>query len=411
LSERTTEREWEQAIGVDLPDPNPCFHRLRQEAPVHGNVLRDEFGFASPVILDDADHVFTVIGYDGVTAVHRDPESFSTVPYEETIGRTFGRNILVMDGPEHRDKRRLMQQAFTRQIADRWRETIVVPVIRQLVDVIADKGRADLIGEFAAAFPITITLKIIGLPSEQIADYYRLTHEMCMIGMNPELGLASSQQLARMLSAEIDRRGDDGGEDLISILLRAREGPLALTEEDVLGFLRLILSAGTETTTRATGSLLVALLSDPAQLALVREDPERLVSAVDETVRLEPPAPFNYRRCMKDAVLEGVDIPAGSTVITSLAAANRDPVRFANPDTFDLNRPDLAGHVGFGWGGHLCVGLHLARAEVSAAVAELLARLPNLRLDESAPAPEIVGLAYRGPLTVPAVWDVESPRT
>jgi cytochrome P450 len=408
LNERTTDREWQQAIGAELPNPNPCFHRLRQEGPVHGNILRDEFGFASPVCPDDPDHMFTVIGYDAVTAVKRDADSFSTVLLEETIGKTFGRNILAMDGPEHRDKRRLMQQAFTRKVVDGWRDTIIVPVIRQFVDVLTDKGRADLMREFAASFPITIILKIMGLPPEQIADYHRLTREMLMIRTNPEQGLASSQELARMLSAEIDRRGAELGDDLISVLLRAREGPLALTEEDVLGFLRLILSAGTETTTRATGSMLVALLSDPAQLALVRDDPERLLAAVDETVRWEPPAPITYRHCMKDAVVEGVDIPAGSTVITALGAANRDPARFPEPDIFDVNRPDTAGHLGFGWGVHLCVGLHLARAEVSVAVGELLARLPNLRLDESVPTPEIVGLAYRGPLTVPAVWDIES---
>ena len=154
--------------------------------------------------------------------------------------------------------------------------------------------------------------------------------------------------------------------------------------------MRLLLPAGVETTYRSLGNLLFALLSDPAQLAAIRADRSLLPQAIEEGVRWEPPLLTITRVATRDTELGGVPIPAGSTVMPMLGAANRQEDRYPDPDTFDIFR-QARGHLGWGHGVHVCLGMHLARLEMRTAINLLLDRLPNLRLDPDGDDPHIRG--------------------
>jgi cytochrome P450 len=190
-----------------------------------------------------------------------------------------------------------------------------------------------------------------------------------------------------------------------------------LTDDEIFAFLLLILPAGVETTYRASGNLLTALLCEPAPAAMqnetmrrsgapaplldaVRADRALVRGALEEALRWEPPITSVMRMAARDCVLDGVEIPAGTNVNVSVAAANRDPARYPDPDRFDPTRKNIA-HLTFGGGPHLCLGMHLARMEATVAINALLDRLPDLRLDPNAPKPRVVGVAFRSPVALP----------
>jgi len=193
-------------------------------------------------------------------------------------------------------------------------------------------------------------------------------------------------------------------DDLISGLGQAEIDGHKLDDEEIYSFLRLLLPAGVETTYRSLGNLLFALLSDPAQLDAVRADRSLLPRAIEEGVRWEAPLLTITRVATRDTELGGVPIPAGSTVMPMLGAANRQEDRYPDPDTFDIFRT-ARGHLGWGHGVHVCLGMHLARLEMRTAVNLLLDRLPNLRLDPDADDPHIRGQIFRSPTSLPVLFD------
>ena len=176
-----------------------------------------------------------------------------------------------------------------------------------------------------------------------------------------------------------------------------------MTDDEIFAFLLLILPAGVETTYRASGNLLVALLTEPALVDALRADRGMLRGAFEEALRWEPPITTVVRKAVRDCELGGVEIPAGTHVSVSVAAANRDPTRYPDPDRFDPTRRNIA-HLTFGGGPHLCLGMHLARMEATVAINALLDRLPDLRLDSSASPPHVVGVAFRSPAALPVEY-------
>lgn len=152
------------------------------------------------------------------------------------------------------------------------------------------------------------------------------------------------------------------------------------------------------------GITLTALLTTPGALDSVREDRSLLRGAIEESVRWSPTDPMFARYAVQDTTLAGVDIPAGSVVHASFGAANRDPVRWDDPDIYDVRRP-IKPTLAFGSGAHICLGMHVARAELTTAIGALIDRLPNLRLDPDAEQPAIIGMYERGPSEVNVLWD------
>ena len=194
------------------------------------------------------------------------------------------------------------------------------------------------------------------------------------------------------------------GEDLISRLIRAEYEGRQLNDHEITTFVRSLLPAAGETTTRTFGSLLVLLLERPELLDRVRNDRALVGKAIDETVRYEPVATFKVRQAAKDLEIDGVHIPKGAMVQAIVMSANRDEETFEHADRFDIDRKAKPS-FGFGFGPHMCIGQFIAKTEMQVALNAVLDLLPNLRLDPAKPAPRISGAQLRGPHEVHVVWD------
>jgi cytochrome P450 len=215
--------------------------------------------------------------------------------------------------------------------------------------------------------------------------------------------MAASQALRDYFANVLAERRRNPQDDLISTLAQCELDGQRLTDEDVFAFLRLLLPAGVETTYRSSGNLLVALLSNPQHIDAVRSDLKLLGRAIEEGLRWEPPITSLVRRVIRDTELAGVQIQSGATITVSVASANRDPERYADPDTFDPYRDDIS-HLTFGHGPHICLGMHLARMESAVALQALFDRLPDIRLDPDAEPPKITGVAFRSPGSLPVTF-------
>ena len=202
----------------------------------------------------------------------------------------------------------------------------------------------------------------------------------------------------------MEERRAKPGDDLISDLVRAEVDGEHLSDEDIYSFLRLLLPAGVETTYRASGSLLFALLNDRSQFDALYADRSLFQQAFEEVVRWEPPVTVILRRATRNTVLAGVAIHKGADVALMIGAANRDERKYAEPDRYDMFRSQRQ-HVGFGFGVHVCLGMHLARMESRIAINTLFDRLGPFTLDTEAEAPWIEGMAFRSPLSLPVVFD------
>jgi cytochrome P450 len=200
------------------------------------------------------------------------------------------------------------------------------------------------------------------------------------------------------------RKSGGTGDDLISRLIRAEYEGRHLDDHEITTFVRSLLPAAGETTTRTFGSLMVLLLQTPGLYERVRDDRSLVNKAIDEAVRFEPVATFKVRQASKDVEISGVKIPKGAMLQCIVSSANRDEEVFENSETFDIDRK-LKPSFGFGFGPHMCIGQFIAKTELSVALNAILDLLPNLRLDPAKPAPKITGAQLRGPHEVHVIWD------
>lgn len=341
----------------------------------------------------------TVLGYDECQAVLTDPARFSSSIYQQIMGPVMGRTLLELEGAEHRASRALVSPSFRTTLLERWRSELVEVVVHELIDRFAPRGRAELVREFTFAFPVQVIARIMGLPRTDYPRFQRLSIELLNVVYDWDRGIAASAALKEYFATVLAQRRRDPQDDLISTLAQSEIDGARLTDDEIFAFLLLILPAGVETTYRASGNLLTALLSAPALLDAVRAERVLVRGALEEALRWEPPITSVMRVAARDCVLGGVEIPAGTNVNVSVAAANRDPDRYPDPDRFDPTRKNIA-HLTFGGGPHLCLGMHLARMEATVAINALLDRLADLRLDPSAPKPRVVGVAFRSPVAL-----------
>jgi cytochrome P450 len=372
--------------------------RLRDAQSKHRVMVGNPFSEvrAGPV----GDLGVTVLGYDECQTVLTHPDTFSSSIYDQIMGPVMGRTLLELEGAEHRASRALVSPSFRTALLERWRSELVEVVVHELIDRFAPRGRAELAREFTFAFPVQVIARIMGLPRQDYVRFQRLSIELLNVVYDWDCGIAASASLKAYLTEILAERRRNPQDDLISTLAESEIDGARLTDDEIFAFLLLILPAGVETTYRASGNLLVALLTEPALLDALRADRAMLRGAFEEALRWEPPITTVVRRAVRDCELGGVAIPAGTNVSVSVAAANRDPTRYPDPDRFDPTRKNIA-HLTFGGGPHLCLGMHLARMEGTVAINALLDRLPDLRLDPSAPVPHVVGVAFRSPASLP----------
>ena len=348
--------------------------------------------------------MFQVTRWDDVERVLRDAETFSSSINNEHMRPYMGELILGMDGQEHRAYRNLVAQAFRASQLERWDEAVIRPSIKMCVDDVAPLGKAELVRDITKRYPVRVICAIVGVPVEDSLQFHEWSEQINGGPMHPEEGLAASRAMRAYLEPLVEARRGEPRDDLLSDLVHAEVDGEKLNDERLYGFLRLLLPAGAETTFRAMGNALTALLMAPEIMERVRANRELVPALIEETLRWETSVTQVSRVAATDTVVAGCPIPAGAAVAVVVGSADRDESRYERSAEFDLDRSAQT-HLAFGTGPHQCLGMHLARLELRVGLNAILDGLPNLRFDPDAEPPVIEGLAFRGPCALPVVFD------
>ncbi|MFE1869644.1 cytochrome P450 [Streptomyces sp. NPDC059496] len=383
-------------------DPYPFYDALRTAGPVHRLVLGGERTW----LVVGHEEARQALTHPGLSKDWLGSELFtSTLPVQAVAT-----SMLDTDPPRHTRLRRLVAREFTARRVESLRPR-VQQITDELLDAMAARPdrRADLIASFAVPLPMTVICELLGVPGldRQRFRYWsgEIVAPMDGVGADPRAVEEMTAYLLELVAA----KAEDPGEDLLSALIRTRdEDGGRLSPDELIGMAFLLLVAGHETTVNLIGNGVRALLAHPGQLAALRADPDGLIDgAVEEMLRYDGPVQHaTYRFAAADLELGGVTITAGSSVLVALAAADRDPARFAEPgpDVFDIRRTG-PGHLAFGHGIHFCLGAPLARMEGRIAVRALLERFPDLAEDPEAGPPDwLPGVLMRGVTRLPLRW-------
>lgn len=374
------------AITFDLSDPAvhadpyPTYARMRTEAPV----FRQE-----------PPGVWWLFRHADCAEALRNPRLGSPWGSPESIARKLGdgpaacyvgKAMLAHDPPEHTRLRRAVASKFTPRAVEAMRPRVTAKV-HGLLDEVTAGGRRefDLANEVAYRIPIGVVCELIGVPAEHHDRFRTLIEENAAV-IEPmptpeQVAMAdkASGELMDFVSALAAERRSEPRDDLMSALVSPDgEGP-ALTEEELVANVALLIAAGFCSTMQLIGNAVLLLLRHPDQLAMVRADPGLAAGAVEETLRYEPPVMMWPRNVAEDVEIGGVNLPAGAPVVTVIGSANRDPAVFDRPDLFDITRP-APPHLTFGGPIHYCLGAPLARMESEVALQTILARFPGLQL-------------------------------
>jgi cytochrome P450 len=403
--------------GEDV-DLHAIYRDMRRNSPIIAENFMGKLGVPSIAGLDATRPTFTVFRHKEVMQVLRDANNFTSGFIAEGLGAFFDGLILTgMDGEAHKKARALLQPVFMPDVVNSWRDSKMDPIVRnEYLAPMIPKKKADLM-EFALYFPIRLIYAVIGFPdddpakSQQYAAWAlailagpQVDAEKAALARKAAMDAATSLYDATMEAVkEVRRRGAEGN-DLISRLIRAEYEGHQLDDHEVTTFVRSLLPAAGETTTRTFGTLMSALLERPALLERIRTDRSLVGKAIDEAIRWEPVATFKVRQAAQDLELAGMAIPKGAMVQCIVSSANRDEEVFDDPDEFNIDRK-LKPSFGFGFGPHMCIGQFIAKTELLVAVNAVLDLLPNLRADPGQPKPRITGAQLRGPKSVPAIWD------
>jgi cytochrome P450 len=395
-----------QMGGGVVADPWPMWAALLAKGPVHKGSIAEAMGLPPERNGGGLYHpdrtYYSVFSFAAVSEVFTRKADFWSDNYNDMgTSEEFGDTILNMDGPRHRAHRDLIQQFFQPNVAEGWwREKVIDPLVAELIESIADERSVDLNARFFTKLPLHTMTSGFGLSFAQGLEF-RGHMLNALHATSHEDRMAAKAAAGRMLEDVIRARQDDPQDDLISRLahadLKEEDGTRRkLTAEEITSFCRLIVFAGGETTWRQMGNVLYALLSHPDQLAEVMADRSLMQDAILESVRWLPD-PIFPRKVKRDTVLQGMALPEGAHLHLCLGAANRDPARWEQPDRFDIHRP-FQRSVAFAAGAHSCLGQHVARQEIAAALNALFDRFPKIRWDPSKPPAYLTGsLVQRGP--------------
>jgi cytochrome P450 len=375
------------------PDPFPNLAWLREKAPVS---LTENDAGAAPI--------YFVTSYDLVRScladrrLGADPRKSAVV---DLASIPFERSVLDSDPPEHTRMRQVLRPVFgvgtVRRLLPR-----IAEICRETIRSFAASGQADLMAQYAQVVPVAVIHELLGVPESQQAAPGLLMDWFWHAGLSRDLDDEAMEHIEDYLRRILEYKRRHPGDDVTTILLDALDRGELRDEAELRGTLSSILGPGHITTVPLLATGIVRLLERPEVLATARQNPARWPDIVDEILRFDSVVQVsNNRYAEQDMDIGGTPVAKGSTVLMSLAAANRDPKRFANPDEFDIDRPRGA-HMAFGHGPHVCAGAQLGRAEGAAALATLFEELPDLRL--ACPVDQIVwtwGPIERGPAQVP----------
>jgi cytochrome P450 len=378
-----------------LANPYPLFHRLRMEDPVHWD----------PYL-----HAWVVTRYADVVTVLHDyaadrtptPEHLAKLGLGDLapMAQVMVKQMLFLDPPSHTRIRRLASYAFMPQRVEVLRGHIR-DIARDLVNAVVRKGEMDVITDLAEPLPYTVTAEMLGVPIEDAPQLKLWSRDFAeMLGNfqhNPDRAprmRRSVEEMTKYFRAAIETIRRRPREGLIHSFVTAEIEGDRFTEEEVVANTIVTMVGGQETTTNLIGNGVLTLLRNPKELARLRADFSLIPSAVEEMLRYEPPSQHTARLAPLDVDLGGKSIRKRQAVIAVMAAGNRDPERFPEPDRFDITRKDNR-HLSFGWAAHFCFGAALARIEGQVAFEEMLRRLPAWSLGD-APLVWRTNLGLRG---------------
>jgi hypothetical protein len=383
-----------------LADPYPLFRRLREEDPVHWD----------PFL-----HAWVVTRYDDVLRVLHDfsaqrtptPEQLASMglAHLSPIARVMVKQMLFLDAPAHTRLRSLASYAFTPQRVSVLR-TRIQEMVESLLDAVHPAGRMDVIADLAEPLPNIVTAEMLGVPVEDHRQLKAWSADFAeMLGNfqhNPDhvpKVLRAVEEMTAYFRERIREQRIHPREGLINSLLTAKVDGDSLTEEEVVANSIVTMVGGQETTTNLIGNGILALLRNPGPLQMLRDDPSLIPSAIEELLRYDCPSQHTARLAPDDVLLGGKTIRKRQAVIAVMAAGNRDPGRFSDPDALDITRKDNR-HLAFGWAAHFCFGAALARIEGQTALEAVLRRMPNLKLQPT-PLTWRANLGLRGLTALP----------
>jgi len=376
-------------------DPYAVLAEVRRRAPTHfdhelGRLFVAEHDLVHDILRDKA--------------LWSDPRKANADSFSRFLLPENGEepSMLLMDDPDHRRLRSLVSSSFTPRAVEAWRPRIRAVVQRVLESL--EGGEFDLIADFAGPVPTVVIAEMLGIDPAMHAEFKRWSDTSVQVAFNPFPGegeraaaRAARQALNDFFHAEIARRRRQPGDDLISDMLRAEEAGERLTEKEIVVQCNLLLVAGNVTTTDLIGNGVKALLEHPSELDKLKARPELIAQAVEEMLRFDSPVVNSGRIAHRDMVLGGCPVHRGDSLSVSLAAANRDPAAYPDPDVFAIERQDVHHHA-FGGGRHHCLGAPLARVEAQEAILGLFEKFPDLQLSprgfDYARVPSFRGMTY-----------------
>jgi cytochrome P450 len=384
-------------------DPHPAHARLREGEPVSW----------IPALSG-----WLVTTHDLANAVMRDADTFTVDDPRFSTAQVVGPSMLSLDGAEHTRHRSPFARAFRPPGVVERLGPFVKDEVARLITAMASDGSAELRRQLTGPLSVAVVARALGLSDADSATvlswYAAIVREVSAItaGSNgssgfhePVDGPGASSDDARIAVAELAAsvRATVTAGDPASLLAAAGNGPDGLSLPETVSNAAVLMFGGIETTDGMIANAVLHLLGYPAQLAIVRADRSLIQDAVEESLRLEPAAAVVDRYATRDIELGGASIRCGDLVTVSLAAANRDPTVFADPDLFDVRREGKRQQLAFARGPHFCLGMDLARLEARTAIEGLLDRFPGLHLDPGHP-PTVSGLVFRKPDSVHVRW-------
>jgi cytochrome P450 len=388
-----------------IADPYPFYHRLRAADPMH----------LTPIGLYVASRHADIVSIlrdkrFGKDFIGRMTRRSGPQILEEPVYRSMSHWMLQLDPPDHGRLRGLVVRAFTARRVEDMRPRIQA-IVDEIIDRVEPRGAMDIIADFAFRLPVTVICDMLGIPEKEREVFFTSSRDGGrLLDLAPLSNAEIAQQntfnlaMAEYFRRLFDLRRREPGDDLTTKLVQAEQDGDKLTNEELIANVILLFGAGHETTVNLIGNGLLALHRNPDQLRLLQNDPSLIANAIEELLRYDSSVQVTGRTALEDVDdIRGIPLAKGQSVVCLLGSANRDPAVYADPDRLDITRADVR-PLSFGGGIHYCVGAQLARIEGEIAIATLLRRLPNLRLDDPDRPDWRQTFVLRGLNKLPASW-------
>ncbi|HSW69404.1 MAG TPA: cytochrome P450 [Gammaproteobacteria bacterium] len=376
-------------------NPYPTFKKMRAEAPICKIAPH---------------HHWAIAKYADVQTILKNPQLFSSKiianpPAEGPGALLFSCGLVTMDKPDHTRLRRLLSQAITPKII-RSLKPKIQGLCETLVQNLSNKTEVDFVSTFSMPLPIIVIAELLGIDSEKKTDFKRWAN-LLLTWRNQKSIAEIFHDVERMyyyFDDIIKARKRAPQTDLISHLVLASANETIITSEEILGLIRLLLVAGTETTTNLLGNAILALLAYPDNIERLVADPTLIPNFIEETLRYDGPALSLNRKATEDVELSGVKIRRGEIVLPLLASANHDEEIFEDPEHFDIER-NTKGHIAFGANVHYCLGSQLARLQARTALEVFFKNIKHFQRVDNKPLVYLDSFFFRGPRSLPLkIW-------